>query len=417
MNKLKEFLDSKLLKNSIWLMILQVFNTVVPMLTLPYITRVLGPYGYGEFSLALNWVLYFQVIVEYGFGFLGARKVAMYDESQLQQVYSKIITARVILLLVSFSLMNIIYIFSGMLFSHYMCMMLLFFMVIGTAFQLTWLFQGKQDMKFIALVNAISRTLSVILVFILVRNSDDAYLYSFLYSCTYIFSSLIGIKIAKKKYNLRFKFVSFKMAFEELKEGWALFISQAMSKILSGFGVTVLGIVSTTSIVGIYSAIYKIPYTLTIFFSPISQALFPSVSVSFSKSTDKGIDRVKKISLKIMPIFVFLALFLTVFRKQIVRIIFGSEYENYCSLIIPLCLWFVFSIVNNFLGIQMLVASGKQKEYSKVFAISAILSIVLNMVFGALWSIYGIAWATFLSELNLSLLLFFTVKRSLKDNS
>lgn len=59
-----------------WLFVLQVFNTVVPMITLPYVTRILGASGYGDFSLALNWVLYFQVIVEYGFGYWGARKVA-----------------------------------------------------------------------------------------------------------------------------------------------------------------------------------------------------------------------------------------------------------------------------------------------------------------------------------------------------
>ena len=61
---MKKIRNSKLLKNGIWLLVLQVFNTVVPMITLPYVTRILGASGYGDFSLALNWILYFQVIVE-----------------------------------------------------------------------------------------------------------------------------------------------------------------------------------------------------------------------------------------------------------------------------------------------------------------------------------------------------------------
>lgn len=61
-------LGTKLFQNGMWLFILQIFNTVVPLLTLPYITRVLGTSNYGVFSLSLNWVTYFQVIVEYGFG-------------------------------------------------------------------------------------------------------------------------------------------------------------------------------------------------------------------------------------------------------------------------------------------------------------------------------------------------------------
>lgn len=66
--KITSLLKSKVLVNSAWLIVLQVFNTVVPLLTLPYITRVLGTSNYGVFSLALNWITYFQVIVEYGFG-------------------------------------------------------------------------------------------------------------------------------------------------------------------------------------------------------------------------------------------------------------------------------------------------------------------------------------------------------------
>lgn len=73
---IKQLTTSKLIKNGFWLFVLQVFNTVVPMFTLPYITRILGPSGYGDFSLALNWILYLQVIVEYGFGYWGARKIA-----------------------------------------------------------------------------------------------------------------------------------------------------------------------------------------------------------------------------------------------------------------------------------------------------------------------------------------------------
>ena len=75
-NRLSHILNSKIIKNSFWLTILQCVNTIVPMLTIPYITRVLGTSEYGNFSTALNWIIYFQVIVEYGFGLTGAKKTA-----------------------------------------------------------------------------------------------------------------------------------------------------------------------------------------------------------------------------------------------------------------------------------------------------------------------------------------------------
>ena len=108
MDKIKKMLGTKLFQNGMWLFILQIFNTVVPLLTLPYITRVLGTSNYGIFSLSLNWVTYFQVIVEYGFGFTGARKVSIEGDDDLQNLYSRIISARLLLLAVSYLGMNVL---------------------------------------------------------------------------------------------------------------------------------------------------------------------------------------------------------------------------------------------------------------------------------------------------------------------
>ncbi|CDA16255.1 putative O-antigen/teichoic acid transporter [Clostridium sp. CAG:571] len=94
--------------------------------------------------------------------------------------------------------------------------------------------------------------------------------------------------VARKKYNLKFKFAKFDDMIKEFKDGIYLFASSAMTKIFSGFGVTILGIYTTASTTGIFSAIYKIPYILTMLFSPISQAIYPFVSKEFSKGGEVG---------------------------------------------------------------------------------------------------------------------------------
>lgn len=408
MNKIR---NSKLLKNGIWLFVLQVFNTVVPMITLPYVTRILGASGYGDFSLALNWILYFQVIVEYGFGYWGARKVAINGKEQLQNTFSRIITARIVLLIFSFIAMCIVYAISGKEISHFICMSILFLMVLGVTFQLTWLFQGMQDMKFITMINAASRTVSVLLIFALVKHAGDVYLYCFLYSCTYILSAAIGLYMAKKMYGLKVRLCGFKDAKSALVEAWPLFISQAMSKVLSGFGVTVLGVTATSSAVGIYSAVYKIPYTMALFFNPISQAIYPDISAAFSKSKETGYNRVKRIATMVILLFTGAAIIITVFHHPIVWLLFGEEYANSSIILVPLAIWFVLSVINNFLGIQILVASGHQKEYSNAFFVSAICSVILYIVLGKLWGLFGIAFSTCIAELLLTILLMFNVKK------
>lgn len=408
---------NSILQNSIWLFVLQVFNTVLPLLTIPYITRVLGSSSFGSFSLALNWVLYFQVIVEYGFAFWGARKVATVSKRQLQKIFSQILTARLSLLIVTFFIMMLICFSNGTSEMPIICMIILFTMVTGVAFQLTWLFQGLQDMKYITIINATSRLISVILIVLLIKESSDVFLYSFLYSCTYIISAIAGLVIANKRYGLRLLLCGFNDAKIAILEAWPLFISQAMSKVLSGFGVTVLGFTVSNSEIGIYSALYKIPYAMALFFNPISQAIYPDVSIAFSRSKAEGLNRIKRIAWMVLPIFIMFALITIIFNFQITDVLFGREYSKASKLLIPLSLWFVFSIINNFLGIQTLVASGNQKDYSNSFILSAILSVLLCVVLGKLFGSYGIAFATLLSECMLTFILLYCVKKRMMSKS
>lgn len=412
--KFKLILKSKVFKNGVWLTILQIVNTVIPIVTIPYITRILGTSEYGIFSIALNWILYFQVFVEFGFGLSGARKVALLKENaqkELNSLYNNIISSRILLFVISFMVLNIIAFISGFDLKTYISMIILFIMIIGTTFQLTWLFQGKQDMKFITIVNVISRIVSVVLIFALVKSSDNLYLYCFLYSITLFLSSIISNIIAYKKYNLRFKFSGIKEIKNEINDGKYLFASSAMTKIFTGFGITILGIVSTTEMTGIYSAIYKIPYVLTMFFSPVSQAIYPYNSSLFKNGFENGLKNIKKLCIPIFLLFFLPSIIIIIFRGLIVNLLFGTEYSNYSIIVIPLVLQFLCAVINNFLGIQILVASGNQKKYSKSLLIGCIAIILCNLVLGKIFEIYGIAIASIISELILTISLFINYKK------
>ena len=410
--KIISILNSKLVKNSAWLLILKFMSTVVPMLTIPYITRMLGAEEYGTFSIALNWVLYFQVIVEYGFGLTGARKVALNNtDNDVQNLFNNIISARILLFIFSLIIMNIICLAFRVDINIYICMNILFFMVFGTSIQLVWLFQGKQDMKFITITDSIARIVSVILIFIFIKKPSDVYIYCVFYSITTFLSSIISQIVVRKKYGLHFKFSNFKSIKAELIDGKELFASACATKIFSGVGVTILGFITTKSVVGIYSAISKIPLVLTYIFAPISQALYPYSSEQFAKHSTIALKKIKKISLPIIIFNLILSMIIIVFRNILILKIFGNEYAKYSILLIPLILQFVFAVINNFLGIQILVASGNQKAYSKVFIIDCLIMLLLNLIFGYFYNIYGVAMANPIGELILTCLLLLEVNK------
>lgn len=409
-NKLDVLIKSKTAINGVWLYILQIFNTVIPLVTLPYITRILGPSQYGVFSSALNLVGYFQVIVEYGFNLTGTRKIALAkDKNDVSEIYSRITLARLFLCAVTFFVMIGIGLLINITKIQFLSMIILYSMVLGIAIQQTWLFQGMQVMKYITIVSVVSRMISVIMIFVLVNNTKQVYLYCNLYALTFLLMGVISAIIIRFKYNIRLKKVRISELIYELKDGWYLFTTSAMTRIFSGIGITVLTFTSTDRIVGIYSAIQKIPLMITMIYAPIGQVIYPYVSKYYASSYNSGIKIVKIVSKYVITIFSVISMIIIINSKFIINILYGSDYSMHSLALLPLILWMMLSIFNNLLGIQVLVASGHTKEYSISFRIGVMAIIIFNIILGKSGGMFGIAIAAMLAECTLTIAIIFQI--------
>lgn len=412
MHKISKLFKSKVFINGVWLYVLQFFNTIIPLLTLPYITRILGTYQYGVFSFSLNLVSYFQVIVEYGFNLSGAREIALTDKvSDYSKILTRITVCKLFLCCASFIAMIIVCLIVGFEKSQFICMLILYSMVIGTAIQQIWLFQGLQVMKYVTIINAVSRTISVVLIFIFIKNSNQLYLYSSFFAVTSLLIGFFSWLLVSYRMKIKYVKISVKDVLFELKNGWYTFTTSAMSKVFSCIGITVLGFSSSNSTVGVYSAIQKIPYIMGMMYAPIGQAIFPNVSQRYKQSFKSGFIFIKRLSMLIVPLTAFVSLILIVFSHMVVDLLYGNEYSAFSSLLIPLVIWFFFSILNNLLGIQILVAGGYLREYSYAFNFSIVVMILLNIVLGLVWGSYGIAYATLLSEFILTNALVYQINK------
>ncbi|MFW3587256.1 flippase [Vagococcus fluvialis] len=415
--KIIAFAKSKTVINGSWLYLLQIFNTIVPLLTLPYITRVLGSSEYGIFSFSLNLISYLQVMVEYGFNLSGARKIAgTEDKNEINKIYNSIMSSKLLLCGISVFLMFLIIVFGSFEKKQLSIMIILFTMVIGASIQQIWLFQGLQKMKYITIVNVITRTISVIMIFLIVNEPNDIYIYSFLFAATTLGNGVFNYLIVKYKLKISFNFVSFKEIKLELVDGWYVFTTDAMSKIFSSFGLTVLGITASNSDVGIYAAIQKIPVMLSMMFAPLSQAIFPVVTKMYKNSFDEGNIFVKKVARIIIPVIGIVVSLICIFSEQIIFLVYGETYSEMHIILIPLILWMFLGIINNFLGIQTLVASGNQKAYSIAFRVGVLSLVVINLLLGFAFGVYGIASAAFFAELILTFSLLFQIKKLKNSN-
>lgn len=410
--RIQSILKSRLFKNGVWLYILQAFNTIIPILTLPYITRVLGPENYGLFSKVLNIIVYIQAIVEYGFTLTGARKIALNDNQQhLNKIYSRIVFSKIALFILSMFVVTIFMVVYPLSRNELIIFGILMSIVLSEILNQKWVFQGLQDMKLITLVTVVSRTVSVVLIFTMVKQGTDVYLYSFLFAVTYLLTGVISSLIVKFKFNIRLIRVSIREIMEELRDGWYLFTSSASSKLFSGIAVTVLAFNVSDALVGMYSAIQKIAYTISLAYFPIGQIIFPYISQVFSGSVIEGKDKVKKITVVIMSIMFLIVFTLIIFREELIILLFGNEFKIIKNIIIPLSISMILSVLNNLLGIQTLVASGYQKEYSLGFNLSTIVLIGLTLILGINFGVYGVAIASMVGEFTLLICNFYFIKK------
>ena len=113
-----------------------------------------------------------------------------------------------------------------------------------------------------------------------------------------------------------------------------------------------------------------------------------------------------------MGVFIIMGIAVIVLRDFVVKLLLGSEYLPYSNLIIFMIPQMLFGILNNFLGVQSLVASGHQKQYSRAILISVAVLLVANLIMCPTLGIYGTTLATLISEVTLSLLLVYFCKKN-----
>lgn len=416
--KIGDLLHKGYVKNGIWLYLLQAFNTIIPLLTLPYITRILGTAGYGTFSVAFNIISYFQVFVEYGFGMSATREVTLSDkkEGSINKIFSAVLISRFFLFILCI-ILGLIYV---TIYKNekelYLCFCALFVSLLGYVIQLNWFFQGIQEMKFISITNITARLVTIIPVFTIIRDSSDLISYCLLYASAPVLSGIIGIIVAKKKYKIKLVRLLPEDYLKELKNGWFVFTTQMSSKVFGAIGITFLGIFTTKDEVGIYSAIQKIATLFILGWSPVSQVIYPIVSKKMTEDFFTGVRFVYKVRKYILFIFGLACSICCIFSKFLIKFAYGKEYASKSYWVIPLLLWVLVSINNNFYGIQILLGSGHDKDYSKCFQISVLATVFFNLVLIYLFHGDGACIAPLISESVLGLLLYIKVK-SLKKQS
>ena len=355
--------NRRLLSNFTALSVLQGANYFFPLITLPYLVRVLGVEKYGLLAFASVTTAYFNIIIDYGFNLVAPREIAIHRENsaRVSEIYSAVMIIKIFLIAISTALLTIL-VFSFDKFSaDWKLYYLTFGVVIGQTMFPVWFFQGMEDMKYITYINLLIRTIYTVAIFIFIKTQADYYIVPIIRALGAIFASFIAIYIINREFKIAFKLQPSKILHHYCKEAYHIFISNIAISLYTVSTTFILGLFTNNTIVGYFAAADRIIQALKGLTGPISQAIYPFISKKVSNSKEEGMRVIRLAAKYIGSLTGVISLSILIFAGPLVHILLGSQYENSVSVLrIMSVLPFLIGLSNVF-GIQTMVTFGRKK--------------------------------------------------------
>ena len=401
------------MSNFFSLSVLQGANYILPLITLPYLVRVLGVEYFGLLAFATTTVMYFQILTDYGFNLTATREISIHrdNKEKVIEIFSSVMTIKIILMFVSFFLLSIL-VFSFEKFSKdALVYFLTFGTVVGQVLFPVWFFQGMERMKYITYLNILSKVIFTIAIFVFVKEQSDFYLVPLLTSIGFLVAGIWSLYLIKKEFGVGFEVQTIDTIKHHLVEGWDIFVSMVFISMYRSSNIIILGLLTNNTIVGYYSIAEKVVKTLQSLQDVVGNTLFPYLSKKFSITNKSFFDLNKRFFKFIFLIYFSLSL-ITMFSSEYIIYILMGEFNEIAILNLQI-MSFVILVggFNYYYGILGLVSMNYKKDFSKYIIITGLFNLLFCIVSVYLYPNYGASISMIISE---SVLLSLIVLKILK---
>ena len=273
------------MQNFAYLSILQVIGYVFPLITVPYLARVIGVDGYGKIAFAASIVVYFQSFVDWGFSYTAVRDIAQNKDNKqiVSRIFSNVLFSKFILLVFSAIIFYLLILTIPLLYENRVVLTYSFLLIPGYILFPDWLFQAMEEMKYITIMNFCSKLFFTILVFFVIKEKEDYVFEPLLIAMGMMVSGLFAMIYGVRKFKLRLKFTSFHELFYMIKKSSNMFISLFLPNLYTNFSVTLLGVFGGPVATGLYSSGKKFIDLSDQFSNILSRTFFPFLARRLDK--------------------------------------------------------------------------------------------------------------------------------------
>lgn len=387
----------KLLKNFLYNQIYQLFLVLAPLITVPYISRVLGTDGVGLFSYSSSYAQYFVLLGMIGIDLYGSRQIARSKSSEEKygRDFSNIYTLQFIT--TATALIIYLIIFVGINKDHRMLYLAQGTVVVASMFDISWLFIGLEDMKSVVLRNAFVKIVGIILIFILVRKPSDIILYALIMGGSSVIGQ--GIMWAGFRKVVKVYKPTTKEVFTHLTPALGLFVSQLAIQIYVLLDRSMLGFMSDMSQVGLYANAQKTIRLVLTLITSLGVVMLPRMSALYSEGK---MDEFKTMIYKAFNFVNFMA-FPMVFGLIAIADgfslwFYGAGFAGVGVLLQVGVLIIIAISWSNILGIQVMLPMDRERGFTISVVGGAVVNVIFNFILIIHYEAMGTTIASVIAE-------------------
>ena len=404
-------MSSKVVKNYLYNFLYQIAALIIPLITAPYLSRILGVDGTGTYSYYYSIVYYFSMFVLLGTSNYGNRSIArcLGNPERITTTLDEIYTLQFMCGLVVTSL----YLFYVFVISSnpILCFGFLPF-ILSSMFDITWYYFGQENFRIVVLRNISIKIVTTILIFLIVKTREDLLKYVLIMSIGYFLSQFIIWFILMKKHE--YTFPGFNNIIKHLKPNLILFIPFISVSIYRYMDKIMVGKLTAITEVGYYENAEKIVSLLLSFITAIGTVMLPRMSALYASGSKSEIrDMLIKSTVTMSFMASAVAFGVASISDRLIVWYYSSQFAGSVPILNILCITIPFICYANIIRMQILIPKGNDKIYVSSTVFGAVVNIIFNVFLIPRFGGIGAAVGTVIAEFSVMLFQYVAIR---KDN-
>ncbi|WP_318527747.1 flippase [Enterobacter sp. K16B] len=406
--------NSTLNKNILYLALVQGSSYILPLITFPYLVRVLGPEFFGLLGFCQASMQYLVLVTDYGFNWTATQQIAKNknDKHELTQIFWSVIFAKFFLALFAFIILLIACLFIPQYNSVWYILLAFSPLVIGNIIYPVWFFQGIEKMKWITLCTISARCCVIPLTFIFVSSQKDIWLAALIQGSVNFIAGSIGLFLIVNRgwvSGFCFNLTQIKLS---LINGWHVFLSTSAISLYTISTTVILGFVAGPVAVGIFNAANTIRNAAQGLLSPITQAIYPRINTLFDNEYQAALSLIRKCVRYVGGLAFIGSILLFILSPWLIEFGAGVGYEKSVDVLRLIAFLPFVVILSNIFGVQTMLTHNYKKQFSRILLASGVINLIIIYPLIYYYSEVGAAVSLLITEsfVTISMYLFLRYK-------